>query len=108
MKLHKYKQEAVAYYLDVDRWDNRIVNGNIYRVRVEEIESEYPNSEFQQLTVRIIGSRDRFTTYNCMLYKTKEDANDALYIELERTRKYASDMLDRVRLAERELQKETP
>ena len=105
MKLHKYKskQKAVAYYLDVDRWDNRIVNGNFYRVRVEEIESECPNSEFQQLTVRVIGSRDRFTTYNTMLYKTKDDAEDALYIELERTRKYASDMLDRVRLAEKEL-----
>lgn len=107
MKLHKYKQKAVAYYLDVDRWDNRIVNGNIYRVCVEEIESEYPNSEFQQLTVRVIGGRDHFTTYNHMLYKTKEDAEDALYIELERTRRYASDMLDRVWLAEKELKEKT-
>ena len=107
MKLHKYKKAAVAYYLDVDRWDNRIVNGNIYRVHVEEIESEYPNSEFQQLIVRVIGSRDRFTTSNCMLYKTREDAEDALYIELERTRSYASDMLDRVRLAEKELKEAT-
>ena len=103
MSARKYKQNEKAYYLDVYRWDHRIVSGTIFRVRIESIESDYPNSEFQQLTVCSMDNKDRFTTYNNMLYSSKRDAEDELYVQLERTRKYASDMLDYVRQAEKEL-----
>lgn len=101
----KFKKGSTGYFLREVWWDGHVVDGYICKVQITKVK-QVPCTAWQTLEIRDIEDGEIFNTYNDNVYKNKQDAKDRLYIELEASRRFSSDMLDRVTKAEKELEEQ--
>ena len=87
------------YHLDLVKWDDHIVAGNIIKCQVEVVTPTSSN-RVQYVTVRPIYDKklqdERIFTSNYMLFLTKQEAKEYLYKRLLHTQEYLRDILDMV------------
>lgn len=91
-----FEKDDKAYHVDLVKWDDRVVAGNIRKVQVLDIEGT-TNLNIQWVTVREIeGNRkqdERIYTMNYRLFLTKQEAKEYLYKLLRESKSHFQDLL---------------
>ena len=91
-----FEKDDKAYHVDLVKWDDRVVGGNIRKVQVLNIERT-TNFNVQWVTVREIESNReqsyRIYTTNYRLFMTKQEAKEYLYKLLLESKSHFQDLL---------------
>ena len=94
-----FEEGDKAYHLDLVKWDDKTVAGNINKVVVTAVEGT-TNMRVQWLTCRIIAGKrpcdERVYTTNYRLFLTKQEAKEFLYKRLQGSKEHFQDLLNMI------------